>query len=261
MRIPVCNPQSKQKADIMSMNGSLRRYAINAAKKGNWDEAIEYNQQILEQYPDNTNALNRLGIAYAQLKDVKKAKKAFQDTLRIDKTNIIAQKHLDRLKKNQDFGSPAFAPIHFIEEPGRTKSINLHRLANKQILESLAVGMSCELRQKNRYISVEVNGKYIGALPEDISFRLGKLIENGNRYSCSVRTCNGKVCSVYIKETYRSAKNANVQSFPGNKHAVSQLADIDESYLISEEIPLEIVDTDRDVERSIDYVDSDDLED
>ena len=67
--------------------------------------------------------------------------------------------------------------------------------------------------------------------------------------------------SVYIKESYRSAKNAGVQSFPGNKTTMSQVADIDESYLLKEDIPIEIIETDKDVEKSIDDVDTTEYED
>jgi tetratricopeptide (TPR) repeat protein len=242
------------------MNGTLRRQAIHAAKTGNWAEAATLNKQILEQHPEDTSAFNRLGIAYVQLGEINKAKKAFKEALKLDQTNIIAKKHLDKLENNQELAAPSFAPLHFIEEPGKTKTVDLHRLANKQTLEKLAVGKSCELKQKNRYISVEVDGMYIGALPEDISFRLGKLIANGNRYSCTVRSANGKSCSVYIKEMFSHPKNKGVQSFPGNKNAIAQLQDIDESYLIHDDIPMEIVDTDRDIERSLDDMGTDDIE-
>ncbi len=245
----------------MSINGALRRKAIDAAKTANWQLAVELNQQILSQYPEDVSALNRLGVAYVQLKNIKKATKAFKDVLKLDKTNIIAKKHLSKIEKNQDLSAPSFTQQHFIEEPGKTKIIELRRLANKQTLEKLHVGAPCELKLKNRYISIEVNGNYVGALPEDVSFRLGKLIQGGNQYNCSIRSSNGKNCSVYIKETYRSSKNFGIQSFPSNKGAMSQLDDVDESYLLKEEIPIEIVETDRDVEKSFDDVDSSSFED
>jgi Flp pilus assembly protein TadD len=45
----------------------LEVQAIQAAKTAQWSSAISLNQLILEQAPDDTGALNRLGVAHAQL--------------------------------------------------------------------------------------------------------------------------------------------------------------------------------------------------
>lgn len=238
----------------MSTNALLVKQAIDAAKASDWQLAVELNNQILKQDSENTNALNRLGVALVQLKKVKEAREAFDKVLELDRTNIIAKKHLTKIDKKQDLTAPSFTQQHFIEEPGKTRIIELSRLCNKQTLESLNVGSNCDLRLKNRYISIEVDGKYIGALPEDISYRLGRLIQGGNQYSCSVRSSNGKNCSVYIKETFRSDKNYGIQSFPSTKGAVNQLSELDDNFLLKEDIPMEIVNTDHDVEKSLDDV-------
>lgn len=244
----------------MNTAASIRRQAIQAAKAGDWQAAVDKNQQILNQYPEDTNALNRLGVAYIQLKDFTKAKKAFKNSLTVDKANTIARKHLDRLSKNQEVAAPSFIKQHFIEEPGKTKTVALHRLANKQVLEDVGVGCVCALKLKNRYISVTVNETYVGALPEDISFRLTKLMENGNEYECFVKSCDGKNCSVYLKEVKQSPQNAGIQSFPGNKANLMQSSDFTDVPILEEDIPMEIVDTDTDSERSLDDVDQEDLE-
>ena len=245
---------------IMNTAATLRRLAIQAAKAGDWQAAVEKNQQILNFYPEDTNALNRIGVAYIQLNEFPKSKKAFKHSLEIDKANTIARKHLDRLDNNQVVAAPSFIKQHFIEEPGKTKTIVLHRLANKQILETVTIGTPCELKLKNRYISVTVNGTYIGALPEDVSFRLTKLMENGNEYECFVKSCDGKNCVAYLKEVKQSQVNAGIQSFPGNKANMMQSSDFTDLPMLEEDIPMEIVDTDTDSERSIDDVDQQDLE-
>jgi len=244
----------------MNTAATIRRQAIQAAKIGDWQAAIDHNQQFLTQYPDDTSALNRLGIAYAQIKDLAKAKKAFKASLELDKANNIARKHLDKLQNNQVVNAPAFIKQQFIEEPGKTKTVELHRLANKQALTPLKVGDSCELKLKNRYISVNVDGVYAGALPEDISFRLAKLIQDGNEYECFVRSCDGKSCFVFLKEVKQSPLNINVQSFPGNKALVSAGSDFDNLHMLEDDIPVDIVETDTDMERSLDDMDQDDLE-
>ncbi len=203
---------------IEPMNAQLAlSQAINAAKSQNWSVAVDLNQQLLEQNPADLGALNRLGIAFAQLGKLEDAKQAFEGVLSIDKANAIAKKNLQKLKTQPNQVSPSFTSQDFIEEPGRTKTADLHRLAGKPVLESLIIGQECELKPKHRYISVEMGNTYIGALPDDISFRLAKLIETGNTYYCCIRSVSANNCSVYIKELTRSAKNAEVNSFPVSK--------------------------------------------
>lgn len=239
----------------------LRTKAIDAAKNANWQEAVELNEQILDQLPEDTQAKNRLGVAYMQLNQIESAKKAFEAVLQLDKTNTIAAKHLENLKKNIVVAAPAFTKQHFIEEPGRTKTVELHRLAGKNSLTNIAVGQYCTLVPKNRFISIEVNDTYIGALPEDLSARLSKLIKRGNTYSCQVRSCSGTACSVYLREESRSTKNANIHSFPINRTTNGSYADLTEDFLLERDIPVEIVDTDTDIEKSFDDMEPDTLSD
>lgn len=196
--------------------------SIAAAKNGDWPSAAELNEAILFQAPNDVPALNRLGLAYLQLSKESEAKKQFQKVLEIDKHNSIAQKQLERIKTNQPFLQPSFSKNYFIEEPGRTKIVELHRLAGKQVLDTLCVGHSCKLTVKKRYISVETeDNRYIGALPEDISFRLAHLLETGNTYLCTVQSCSNNQCMVYLKELSRSKANLDVHSFPPSKSSLA----------------------------------------
>lgn len=245
----------------MSALAQLKNSAIKDAKNGNWDQAIEHNLQILELTPGNTNALNRLGISYIQLGKLKDAKKSFKQALELDKNNKIAQKHLEKLSKNQACVAPSFGKNSFIEEPGKTRTVALFRLAGKNVLDTISVGKECELKIKNRFLSVEVDHKYVGALPEDLSFRLTKLMKSGNEYLCQIRSCNQKNCEVFLKETVQSDKNIGTHSFPPNKMALNPLSQLDEAIVLEENIPVEIVETDYDTERTLeDHVDSEDLD-
>jgi tetratricopeptide (TPR) repeat protein len=230
---------------------ALEAQAITAAKTQNWDQAISANQQILEQDPQNVNALMRLGVAQVQLGDVKTAKKTFEQVLELDKSNQLAKKHLLKLKNNQTIPLTSLpSDEQFIEEPGKTKTVELHRLASKDQLEQLAIGQVCELRPKNRFISVEVNKKYIGSMPEDLSSRLTKLMKAGNLYACYIRGISPTYCSVFLKETQRSKENEFINSFPVNKSQMSSLNDMfmtdDNIPLQLEDIPLQMVETDND---------------
>lgn len=190
--------------------------------------------------------------------DTKRAKATFEQVLQVDSSNKLARKNLDRLKNKQATQVASFSANSFIEEPGKTKSVELYRLAGKDVLANLSIGQACELQTKNRYVSVSANGTYVGALPEDLSFRLTKLLSTGNTYSCRIRSCNGHSCVVHLREVERSPKNKDVNSFPVNRAALtSTINDVDES-MLEEDIPVEIVHTDTDTEKSFDDFESSD---
>ncbi len=237
----------------MNTQAQLRKQAITAAKNQEWSEAVRINTQLLELNSQDVQALNRLGVAYIQLSDKKQAVSTFEKSLEIDKTNIIAKKNLDKLKSNQ-ITTPSFTAQQFIEEPGRTKTVELCRLANKTTLKKLSTGIECQLKAKKRCVSVEVDGVYVGVLPDDISFRLTKLIQTGNTYSCYIYSTSDTKCSVYIKEETRSPQNEDYLSFPSNKNS-SQVDIMTDTAMLDEYIPVEVTDHDSDVEKTIDDLD------
>lgn len=242
----------------MNKKSTLLQLAIQAAKNQNWTDAVKHNLEIIEIDETDLSALNRLGAAYIQLGDKKKALTYFNKALRIDKANPIAKKHVQKLKNNQKISMPSFGQGHFIEEPGKTKSVELNRLASKKILENLRVGQECLLTPKNRYISVSTEDKvHLGALPEDISFRLTKLIKKGNEYACYVQEADAAICKVFIKELKRSKRNEFTNSFPLSSSNITAINDIDDTF-IEDEVPIQIVETDQDdKQKSLSDVDMD----
>lgn len=238
-----------------SLLAQLEEQAIQAAKNQDWKAAVDVNRQLIEENEEDIQAYIRLGVAQVQLGDVKDAKLSFTQALTLDKSNQLAKKHLQKLENNQTITlSTLPADEQFIEEPGKTKTIELHRLAGREQLEKLSVGQTCELKSKNRFISVEVNKTYIGSLPEDLSSRLSKLMKGGNEYVCYIRSIspNNCTCTVFIKEVKRSTEQEFVNSFPVSKSSSAALNDMfaDDNYTFEmEDIPLQIVETDNDEER------------
>lgn len=218
----------------------LKQEAINAAKNSDWPKAILINQEIVERYGEEPETMNRLGLAYLKNNQATEAKKTFKRILEIDKSNIIANKHLEKIKNNESSVDIIFNQDNdFIEEPGKSKIVTLHRLAGKDQLKKLKVGQICFLQLKNRYISiVDENEKHIGALPEDISFRLSRLISNGNEYRCVIYKVNDKQCLIQVKETFRSKKNEQVVSFPNKTQGNLVLPD---DFILEEDIPFEVL--------------------
>lgn len=244
----------------MSQRVILQQQAIQAAKEQDWSKAVTLNGELLTVNPQDVGALNRLGVAYLQLGKMNQAKGVFEQVFHIDRSNKLAKKHLERIKHRHTNAMPSFPKEPFIEEPGKTKSVELYRLAGKDILENLSIGQECQLQPKNRYISVSVGEMYLGSLPEDLSFRLTKLIKTGNEYSCRVRSCSATTCTVHLRETTRSKKNQDINSFPTSRGgSVAAINDVDES-MLEDDIPVEIVSTDTDSERSLEEFDSSDDE-
>ncbi|NCN45169.1 MAG: hypothetical protein COU63_04060 [Candidatus Pacebacteria bacterium CG10_big_fil_rev_8_21_14_0_10_36_11] len=225
----------------------LVQEAIAAAKNQNWSEAVDLNQEILTRNTTDIGALNRMGVAYMQLSDISKAKDVFQNVVELDKSNIIAKKHLANIK-NKQIGSLSLAQTYFIEEPGKTKITELHRLTRKDSLKKLQVGQKCLLVIRGKHISVETtDGLYVGSLPDDLSFRLCKLIQRGNEYECLIHTLTESNCAVHLQETKTSSKNKHILSFPvGKIHTQNNNPEIinpmDEEFLIEEDIPMDLDD-------------------
>jgi hypothetical protein len=229
----------------MKKYATLVQEAISAAQNQDWESAVEINEEILLRSAHDLGALNRLGLAYSQLNKPVKARQAFKAVLAKDKSNLIAKKHLDNLKKKSIAVSPV-SNIYFIEEPGKTKITELHRLAGKNILTKLRVGQPCRLvTKKNKYISIETeDGKYLGALPDDLSYRLNKLIKRGNEYLCLIHAFAENNCSVHLREAKTSPKNKHLLSFPVIKanstvSPTTTAAALDDEFLIEDDIPVE----------------------
>lgn len=223
----------------MHTQAALQQQAITAAKHQDWSAAVTFNSQLVELNAQDLGAMNRLGVAKLNLGDVEGAKGTFKQVLVIDKSNAIAKKHLQKLQTNSAPITPTFASEYFIEEPGKTKTVELHRLAGKNVLEQLAVGQAAELKLKNRFISVEVDGTYLGALPEDVSFRLCNLLKTGNVYTCYIQSFTMNSCSVFIKELSRSPENEFTNSFPVVKTSLAAINDVDDQYLFEDNIPVQ----------------------
>lgn len=198
--------------------------AIRAALQGRWDEAAELNLTMLKQSPSDIAALNRLGKAYTELNERQKAREIYGRVLKLDKFNPIARKNLQLLRAREKHpGANAFQttpPIRadFLEEPGKTKTTQLVRLAAAEIISSLHVGQAVVLNIKGRTVSVElIDGTYIGSLPDDLSFRLGRFIRAGNKYEALIKSLPGAHgVQIFIREKERSQKLMNTPSFPAS---------------------------------------------
>jgi tetratricopeptide (TPR) repeat protein len=75
----------------------LNQMAIELAREGRWKEAVALNKGIIDRFPEEVEAYNRLGKAYAELKDFTSAKESYRRAVRIDEDNVIAKKRLNQI--------------------------------------------------------------------------------------------------------------------------------------------------------------------
>ncbi len=127
---------------------SLSKKAIESALNKDWGTAVEYNELILEIFPDNKDAKTRLGLAYIKTKNFSKAKKIFKEILKDDPINQVVLKNYE-LASNKNTGGQSNTEITsstkaFLKEPGTTKQIEIN--TTKNILSKLEPGQALELK-------------------------------------------------------------------------------------------------------------------
>jgi hypothetical protein len=112
--------------------------------------------------------------------------------------------------------SQPFVPMNniFIEEPGKTKVIDLINIADQKISGKLLCGEGLTLQVKRMKIFVlDKEKRYIGMLPDDLSKRLIKFLNGGNLYEAYVKTIMNHRIAIFVKETKRASKFKNQPSF------------------------------------------------
>ncbi len=198
----------------------LNEKAIKAALVSDWEEAIKLNLEILKIDKESIEALCRLARAYLEKGELKSAKKTYQKVLKLDRFNPIAKRNLEKIKENVSVPlinkqKKQITNGLFLEEPGKTITVKLVRLASPKILLCQNVADEVNLNLKKRFIMVSDDKKnYLGRLPDDLSRRLIQLISLGNRYISVIKSVGKNNLEIFIKEVKRSKRNKNTPSFP-----------------------------------------------
>jgi len=202
----------------MTDTSLLAKTAIKLALTGQWQEAEKINKQILKVEPKNIFAYLRLAKVCTNLNRVAAAKKIYRKVLTLDRYNSIARRNIARFAKIKNVSfireGRGTNPL-FLEEPGKTKSVNLLRLTCEKNLAPLEIGEPVSLSTGSRSISVvSLSGRYLGRLPDDIAFRLIQLVKSGNHYQTFIRLVEKNRLQIFIREIKRSKRNLQVPSFP-----------------------------------------------
>ncbi len=192
----------------------LKSQAIQTALVGDWTNAIALNQQILEEDPNDIDTLNRLAFAFLSLGQPKDAKTLYEKVLELDMQNPIAIRNLKRLNDARALRVNMPLNNFFIEEPGKTKVIELLNVADKKVISHLRSGEMILLRiKRNKIFAIDSENQYIGMLPDDICQRLIKFMNAGNQYEAYIRTVDNNRACIFVRETKRMKKFRDQPSF------------------------------------------------
>lgn len=203
------------------MQASDVEAAVEAALSLDWDRAVRLNEIILKGCPSDVDCLNRLGRAYLELGNCKKATTIFRKVLRLSKYDPIATKNLTRslaAPKRKSRSNPMpVAPVSFLEEPGKTKLIALVNVAPARILLNQDYANRVKLLARRHTILVsDMDENYLGALPDDLGHRLLILVRGGNKYEAFVKSVAKNGMTVFVREVERAKKFHNTPSFMGS---------------------------------------------
>jgi len=229
-------PKDQSKWQDVTNCDLLSQLAIDLALKANWGEAAKINEKIAKLDPQNVAALNRLARAQCCLGQVSKAAKIYQKVLELDPYNVIAKKNQEKITKlkteskgqsNNTNGHAEIVDLStiFVFEPGKTKVINLLNLASPSVLASLNCGDKvAAIPKKHSVVIAKDDGTYLGALPDDLSFKLIGFIAGGNKYEVFVKYATTKSLTIFIREIERSNKFTNQPSFAESHTEEKRLA-------------------------------------
>ena len=209
----------KEEKVILRRRGS--KQAIALAMQGRWREAVAANKSLIESFPNDVDAYNRLGRAYMELGEYSQAKEAYSRAVELDPYNTIAKKNLHRLShlgEGAAGSEGAFhkvEPQHFIEETGKAGVVNLYRLAPQETLAKMVAGDRVYLKVDGSSLIVQDGrGEYLGRVEPKYGQRLIKLMKGGNKYTATVISSTEEMMTIIIREVYQDPSQAGQLSFP-----------------------------------------------
>ena len=205
--------------DRLRQKRTKSEQAITLAMKNRWDEAAQVNREILDLFPNEVDAFNRLGKALTELGRYGEARDAYAQAVKLDPLNGIASKNLQRLGKLAVEGSAAPAPTPvdprlFIEESGKTTVTQLTDVRRTEAAAKLSAGDQLRMeRRGNQVIVTDASSTDIGRIEPKLEQDLIKLLDLGAQYSVFVTAANEQQVYVIVRETHRAASMGNRPSF------------------------------------------------
>src|SRR5215470_17302144 len=156
--------------DRLRQKRTKSEQAISLAMKNRWDEAAQLNREILDLFPNEVDAYNRLGKALTELGRYAEARDAYAQAVKLDPLNGIASKNLQRLGKlaTEGMAAPAPSPVDprlFIEESGKTTLTQLTDVKRTEATAKLSAGDQLQLtRRGNQVVVADAAGTELGRI-------------------------------------------------------------------------------------------------
>jgi len=192
------------------VRASLSEEATALAMQSRWQEAVMANRNIIEKFPTDVEAHNRLGRALVELGEFAQAKEAYTKALELAPNNTIAKKNLARLailsepKAASVSEHHKIAPELFLTDMGEGGVVKLYHPAAKQVLAKIAVGDQVRLRVKGqRLILEDIQGEYLGEVEPKYESRLIKSIESGSEFAAAILSLEEDEIRVIMKKLYQ----------------------------------------------------------
>ena len=204
----------------------LTAAAQRAALDGNWDDALTLNDQMLERFPRDAEALNRKGRALIELRQLSAARDTYAEALNADPANMIARRNLQRLEMlyNRADGLPEGADTApsaipnsavFVEEVGKTWVDELANPAGLGTLAEVSPGEKLRLEVlEGRLVLLNDDDIRLGEIEARTGQRVIDLMEGGNRYEVYALGVSGQSLRVILREISRDPSQAGRIAFP-----------------------------------------------
>jgi len=212
---------SYQEEEAVRLKRQYSKQAIDLAMQGQWREAVAANKTIIESFPNDVGAYNRLGRVYMEVGEYAQAREAYSRAVELDPYNAIAIKNLRRLSHlgetivSWEGDSHKAEPQHFIEEIGKSGVVSLNHLAPWEILARMVSGDRVYLKiDESNLIVADGRGEYLGQVEPRQGQSLIKLMEGGNRYTVAIVSSAEDRMTIIIKEVYQDPSQAGRLSFP-----------------------------------------------
>lgn len=209
--------------DKTRLRNRLIEQAVSEAAHNQWDIAAELNQKALE-LGEDAETYNRLGKAYNESNRYHEAMEAYQNTLRIAPSNVIARRNIARLEPMMSADADALSSGRsrelvdlrlFISETGKTGITSLTN-TDASVGARLSSGERVEIRQEGRLLNVYTgDGVLIGRVEPKLAQRVSELMAGGNKYAAAVAHVNGGQIRIVIRETVQHPSLRKKISFPG----------------------------------------------
>lgn len=203
----------------------LNLEALTASLEYRWEDAIRLNDEVLDRFPRDAEALNRKGRAYMEMGQLAASREAYSESLKADPANMIARRNLQRLETiyKADGAGETAAPRKmgippgsvFVEEIGKTWIDDLTHPAENDVLAQVAPGDVLKLVVEGERVFVKTVGDVLlGQVDQSIGSRMAKLMGIGHEFEAYALGQSMNSLRFIIQETVRAEESAGTMTFP-----------------------------------------------